>query len=108
MTESLPVWALTSMAVTPEICATSSRTWLSQLLPKIAEQLGLGDKDRTGDGKDADKDGKDADKDFKKEFVPALRKVLAVYPQAKVQQVRGGVLLQGSPPPIPYKGGPTK
>ncbi len=52
--------------------------------------------------------GKDADKDFKKEFVPALRKVLAVYPQAKVQKVRGGVLLQGSPPPIPYKGGPTK
>jgi hypothetical protein len=52
--------------------------------------------------------GKDADKDFKKEFLPALRKVLAVYPQAKVQQVQGGVLLNGSPPPIPYKGGPTK
>lgn len=52
--------------------------------------------------------GKDADKDFKKKFLPALRKVIAVYPQAKVQQVRGGVLLNGSPPPIPYKGGPTK
>ena len=52
--------------------------------------------------------GKNADKDFKKEFLPALRKVLAVYPQAKVQQVRGGILLKGSPPPIPFKGGPTK
>ena len=52
--------------------------------------------------------GKDADKDFKKKFLPALRKVLATYPQAKVQQVRGGVLLNGSPPPIPLKGGPTK
>ena len=52
--------------------------------------------------------GKDADKDFKKEFVPALRKVLAVYPQARVSQVTGGILLNGSPPPIPVKGGPTK
>ncbi|EPB6992086.1 replication protein RepA [Escherichia coli] len=51
--------------------------------------------------------GKDADKDFKKKFLPALKKVLAVYPQAKVKQVTGGVLLIGSPPPIPYKGGPT-
>jgi len=51
--------------------------------------------------------GKDPDKDFKKEFMPALKKVLAVYPQAKVKPVTGGVLLIGSPPPIPYKGGPT-
>ena len=51
--------------------------------------------------------GKDPDKDFKKEFLPALKKVLAVYPQAKVKPVTGGVLLLGSPPPIPYKVGPT-
>ena len=51
--------------------------------------------------------GKDPDKDFKKEFLPTLRKVLAVYPQAKVKPVTGGVLLLGSPPPIPYKGGPV-
>ena len=51
--------------------------------------------------------GKDPDKDFKKEFLPTLRKVQAVYPQAKVKPVTGGVLLLGSPPPIPYKGGPT-
>ena len=29
-----------------------------------------------------------------------LRKVLAVYPQAKVKPVTGGLLLLGSPPPI--------
>lgn len=52
--------------------------------------------------------GKDPDKNFKKEFMPALRKVLAVYPQAKVKIVTGGVLLIGSPPPIPYKGGPVE
>jgi hypothetical protein len=51
--------------------------------------------------------GKDPDKNFKKEFVPVLNKVLAVYPLAKVRSVTGGVLLLGSPPPIPYKGGPT-
>lgn len=44
--------------------------------------------------------GKDADKDFKKKFLPALSKVLTVYPQAKVKPVSGGVLLLGSPPPI--------
>jgi hypothetical protein len=47
--------------------------------------------------------GKDADKDFKKKFVPALKKVLIVYPQAKVKLVTGGLLLLGSPPPIAPK-----
>ena len=49
--------------------------------------------------------GKDADKNFKGAFLPQLRKVLTVYPQAKVKPVRGGLLLLGSPPPIPYKKG---
>lgn len=47
--------------------------------------------------------GKDPDKDFKKEFLPVLRKVQAVYPSANVKQVTGGLLLLGSPPPIPKK-----
>jgi len=47
--------------------------------------------------------GKDADKDFKKKFVPALRKVQSVYPAANVKQVTGGLLLLGSPPPVPKK-----
>lgn len=47
--------------------------------------------------------GKDPDKDFKKEFLPVLRKVQAVYPAANVKQVTGGLLLLGSPPPIPPK-----
>lgn len=47
--------------------------------------------------------GKDPDKDFKKKFLPALQAALAVYPQAKVKQVTGGLMLQASPPPISYK-----
>lgn len=49
--------------------------------------------------------GKNPDKDFKKKFLPALRAVLTVYPKAKVKSVRGGLLLQSSPPPIPYRDG---
>lgn len=48
--------------------------------------------------------GKDADKDFKAAFLPQLRKALAVYPNAKVKQVTGGLMLLPSPPPIPFKG----
>lgn len=48
--------------------------------------------------------GKNAEKDFKKKFMVALRNVLMVYPDARVKQVTGGLLLMPSPPPIPYKG----
>ena len=47
--------------------------------------------------------GKNADKDFKRAFMPALKQVLSVYPAAKVEQVKGGLRLYCSPPPIPYK-----
>lgn len=48
--------------------------------------------------------GKEATKDFQKKFRIALRAVLAVYPQARVKPVTGGLMLMSSPPPIPYKG----
>lgn len=47
--------------------------------------------------------GKDPDKDFKREFLRALKDVLAVYPKARIKQVTGGLLMMSSPPPIPYK-----
>lgn len=47
--------------------------------------------------------GKEPDKDFKDAFLPQLKKVLAVYPTAKVRPVKGGVLLLSSPPPVAYK-----
>lgn len=47
--------------------------------------------------------GIEADKDFKKEFLSSLKKVLVVYPTAKVVPVKGGLLLHASPPPIAYK-----
>jgi len=39
-------------------------------------------------------------KNFKREFEKALRQALAVYPQARVKVVTGGLLLQASPPPV--------
>lgn len=50
-----------------------------------------------------DYQGKDADKDFKKKFLPALEKVLEVYPQAKVERAPGtggGLMFSPSAPPI--------
>ena len=47
--------------------------------------------------------GKDPDKNFKKEFVPATKAALAVYPKAKVKFVPGGLMLMSSPPPIPQR-----
>ncbi len=40
-------------------------------------------------------------KDFKKEFRQAMRQVLAVYLDAKVQEVPGGLLMKPSLPPVP-------
>lgn len=51
--------------------------------------------------------GPEADKNFKEPFLNALRMVLSVYPKANVTQVKGGFLLAGSPPPIPFKTTPT-
>jgi hypothetical protein len=47
--------------------------------------------------------GRGAHKDFRSEFLAALRKVQVVYPQAQVTQVRGGLRLHGSPPPVQRK-----
>ena len=47
--------------------------------------------------------GPEADKNFKKEFSQVLKRVLTVYPQANVKKVPGGLVLMGSPPPIPLK-----
>lgn len=39
-------------------------------------------------------------KDFKKESLPAIKATLEVYPSARVEQVKGGLMLKPSPPPI--------
>ncbi len=44
--------------------------------------------------------GKEAVDDFQKKFLPAVRAALTVYPSAKVEQVRGGLLLKPSLPPV--------
>ena len=47
--------------------------------------------------------GNDGNKSFRDEFKRILKLVLAAYPQARVEVVRGGIELRQSPPPIPYK-----
>lgn len=44
--------------------------------------------------------GKDPVKDFQREWWPACRAALTVYPDATVERVHGGLLLHPSPPPI--------
>jgi hypothetical protein len=39
-------------------------------------------------------------KDFKKKSLPMIKAALDVYPSAKVEQVKGGLMLKPSPPPI--------
>lgn len=51
--------------------------------------------------------GKNAAGDFKKQFKGQLARALAVYPTAKVKLIDGGLLLQSSPPPIPYRSKPA-
>jgi hypothetical protein len=46
-------------------------------------------------------------KNFKKEFRQALRQVLATYPEARVEDVTGGLLLRPSRPPIARTGIPV-
>lgn len=48
--------------------------------------------------------GKNGADTFKDSFLTQLKKVLAVYPKARVKQVPGGLFLSSSPPPIPFKG----
>lgn len=48
-------------------------------------------------------DNENGKRSFKRNFVAALRKVLMVYPSAKVKLINGGIEIQKSPPPIPNK-----
>ena len=41
-----------------------------------------------------------SDKDFKREFLKALAAAKAAYPDARVEQVKGGIRLYPSPPPV--------
>jgi hypothetical protein len=40
---------------------------------------------------------------FKKEFRRALRQVAAVYPEARIEEEPGGLMLRPSPPPVPKR-----
>lgn len=92
------------MALKSSALALDVYTWLAQRLHRIQGRPVVLHWANLRDQFAQEYQGKDADKDFKKKFLPALRAALSVYPEAKVKQVTGGIMLMPSPPPIPYKG----
>jgi hypothetical protein len=92
------------MALKSSALALDVYTWLAQRLHRIQGRPIVLHWANLRDQFAQEYQGKDADKDFKKKFLPALRAALSVYPEAKVKQVTGGIMLMPSPPPIPYKG----
>ncbi|MEC5215024.1 hypothetical protein RCH06_003601 [Polaromonas sp. CG_9.5] len=99
---AVPIDLRAFMELKGSALAMDAYTWLAQRLhrisgrPMVLHWLSL--REQFGQ----EYQGKDPDKDFKKKFLPALHAVLAVYPQAKVKQVTGGLMLMASPPPIPF------
>ena len=78
--------------------ALDAYTWLAHRLCRVRQARGLtlywkNLKDQFGQEYRSDKD-------FKREFANALRKAYAVYPDARMEIVRGGLRLFPSPPPI--------
>lgn len=78
--------------------ALDTYTWLAHRLWRIRQSRGVtlywkNLKDQFGQEYRTDKD-------FKREFANALRKAHAVYPEAKLDIVRGGIRLLPSPPPV--------
>lgn len=73
-------------------------TWLAHRLRRIAKQEGV--KVSWANMKEQFGQEYKESKDFKKEFRQALKQVLAVYPDARVEDVPGGLLLKESLPPI--------
>ena len=82
----------------PTARALDTYVWLANRLPRV--------KRRTGDKvswaalqAQFGTDMKDPKK-FRRDYLKAFRQALAVYPDAKVEQVDGGLLLKPSRPPI--------
>jgi len=74
-------------------------TWLSHRLHRVSRISG----DRVTWSNLADQFGQEYSeiKDFKKTFQKALLQVRAVYPDARLDEVRGGYILLRSKPPVP-------
>jgi len=73
-------------------------TWLAHRLCRVRKQDGVKLSWRNLRGQFGQEYA--ATKDFKREFRRALRQVLDVYPDARVEPVVGGILLKPSSPPV--------
>jgi hypothetical protein len=76
-------------------------TWLSHRLHRVSRMTG----DRVTWSNLVDQFGQEYSeiKDFKKTFQKALVQVRAVYPDARLDEIRGGYILLPSKPPVPPK-----
>jgi len=88
-------------AIKNSALALDTYTWLAHRLCRVRQATGIkvswaNLRDQFGQ----EYTGHDAVRDFKTEFKKSIRKVLAVYPQAKVEPQPGGLLLKPSPPPV--------
>lgn len=101
---AVPIDLRAFMALKGSALAMDVYAWLAQRLHRIEGRPLVLHWASLRDQFGQEYQGKNADKDFKTKFLIALRDVLAVYPQAKVKQVTGGVMMMASPPPIPFKG----
>jgi hypothetical protein len=77
-------------------------SWLSHRLPRVNSRGGSRVSWRALESQFGGPDTGNA-KTFKRNMTTALRKVLLVYPAAKVEPVEGGLLLRRSAPPIARK-----
>jgi hypothetical protein len=93
--DQLPIKAIRHSARALDVyCWLASRLWRVQKPTRIRwtslqYQFGSPSQDR---------------RSFKNAFRGALNQVLAVYPKARVEYIRGGLMLRNSPPPIDFKG----
>jgi hypothetical protein len=73
-------------------------TWLAHRLCRVSDPVGA----RLSWGNLHEQFGQEYRdvKDFRRKFLIALAKAVAVYPDARIEQVRGGLLLKPSAPPI--------
>lgn len=97
-THALPLDPRAIRALQHSARAIDVYTWLAHRLTRVKNKKG----DRVSWLSLQTQFGPDmADvKNFKRYMLTTLRQAMSVYPQAKVEQVPGGILLKKSPPPI--------
>jgi hypothetical protein len=99
---ALPLDSRAIRALQDSARALDCYTWLAARLPRVTDKRGSRVSWRALESQFGGPDIGNA-KTFKRNMTTALRKVLLVYPAARVEAVDGGLLLRRSAPPIARK-----